>query len=185
LHFEAIGRRHRDSSHTEAPGGHGGFPPFQRDTFASQLVWLLLAFTLLYILMAKVALPRIGSILADRRNRIADDLAYAEHLKRESNAAIAAYEKSLNDARYRAQIVTNERRRQEAAAAKETRQALESQLILRFSESNERIAMAKAAAMANVDSIAADAASSIVERLLGPETVERPLARAASGRLKR
>jgi F-type H+-transporting ATPase subunit b len=172
-------------SRTEAPGGHGGFPPFQRETFASQLVWLLLAFVLLYVLMAKVALPRISSILADRRSRIADDLACAEHLERESNAAIAACEKSLNDARHRAQLVTDERRRREAATAKESRQMLESLLIRQFGESSGRIAIAKAAAMASIDSMAGDAASSIVERLLGAATVERPLARAASGRLKR
>jgi len=155
------------SAGTEAPGGHVGFPPFQKDTFASQLVWLSLAFILLYILVAKVVLPRIGSILADRKKRIADDLASAEYLKRQSDAAITAYDRSIGDARHQALMITNERRRQEAVAAQKGRLVLSSQLDLRLDESDKRIALAKTAAMTNIDKIVMDGAAAIVERLLG------------------
>ena len=57
-------------------GEHGrGFPPFEKQTFASQLLWFTLTFVVLYLLMSRVALPRIGSILEERRRHIADDLA--------------------------------------------------------------------------------------------------------------
>src|SRR5580700_6824321 len=62
---------------TEAPGGHGGFPPFQSENFLSQLVWLAVTFVLLYALMSRIALPRIAGILAGRDKRIADDIAAA------------------------------------------------------------------------------------------------------------
>ena len=58
------------------PSEHGGgFPPFNKDTFASQLIWITLAFVALYLLMSRVALPRIGSIIEDRRQRIASDFS--------------------------------------------------------------------------------------------------------------
>ena len=59
----------------------GAFPPFQSQTFASQLVWLVVAFVLLYVLMLKVALPRVGAIIEQRHKRIADDIADAGKLK--------------------------------------------------------------------------------------------------------
>src|SRR5215212_3604374 len=93
------------TAHTEVPSGHRTFPPFEKETFASQLVWLGLTFVLLYVLMAKVALPRIGSILEIRKKRITDDLMAAKRLKEQSDAANAAYGKEINDARSRAQVV--------------------------------------------------------------------------------
>src|SRR6478752_6234266 len=112
------------TAHTEVPGGHGAFPPFQKDTFASQLVWLTVTFVLLYVLMAKIALPRIGSILAARSKHISDDLSAAEKLKEQSDAAHAAYEKELSDAHARAQAIANTMREQQAHEAEEVRKHL-------------------------------------------------------------
>ncbi len=106
----------KSTAHTEHPGGgKKDFPPFQKDTFASQLVWLVLIFGVLYLLMSRVALPRIGAIMAARQTSIEADLAEARRLKEESDAAIAAYEKALADARSRAQALANETRERYAA----------------------------------------------------------------------
>src|SRR2546430_6079597 len=94
-------------THTEAPGGaaHGIFPPFQRETFASQLMWFAVFFVLLYLLVSRIAAPRIGGILQARRTAIENDLAEAERLREQSEAALAAYEKALAEARARAQAL--------------------------------------------------------------------------------
>src|SRR5215510_9347738 len=99
------------NAHTETSGDHkGGFPPFQKDTFASQLFWLAITFVLLYVVMARIALPRVGSIIEARRARIDGDLAEANRLKVSSETAMAEYEKSLGDARNRAQAIGAETR---------------------------------------------------------------------------
>jgi F-type H+-transporting ATPase subunit b len=64
------------TAHSEVPAGHG-FPPFQAEHFPSQLVWLTISFVLLYALMSRIALPRIGAILAARNRLVSDDLAAA------------------------------------------------------------------------------------------------------------
>jgi F-type H+-transporting ATPase subunit b len=75
------------TTHTEVPKGHGVFPPFDKSTFPSQLFWLSVTFVLLYLLMARVALPRIASILGERRKHVDDHLAEAQRLKEQSDAA--------------------------------------------------------------------------------------------------
>ena len=76
---------------TEVPKGeHGAFPPFQSESFASQLFWLVIAFVLLYVLMAKLALPRVGGIIESRKKHIDDDVAEAGKLKQQSDEAVAA-----------------------------------------------------------------------------------------------
>jgi F-type H+-transporting ATPase subunit b len=156
------------TAHTEVPGQHkGAFPPFNAQTFASQLVWLVVTFVLLYVIVAKVALPRVGGIIAQRQKHIDDDLAQANAFKMQSDAAIAAYEKALADARTRAQAIANDMRDKQAAEAEARRKMLESQLNAKLADAEKTIAATKQAAMANVRGIAADATKAIVERLIG------------------
>ena len=170
-----------------APAGEhkGAFPPFQSQTFASQLVWLVIAFVLLYALMAKLALPRVGAIIENRQKRIADDIADAGRLKQQSDEAVAAYEKALADARARAQTIANETRDRAAAAADARRKTLEGELNAKLAEAEKTIAATKQAAMANVRAIAQDAASAIVERLTGAAPNEKAVVDAVADVLKR
>ncbi len=176
---------HNASTEHPAEGGHGAFPPFQSQTFASQLVWLAIAFVLLYALMAKWALPRVGAIIENRQKHIADDLAEAERLKQQSDAAVAAYEKALADARARAQTIANETRAKQQAQADATRKTLEDGLNVKLAEAEKSIAATKQAAMGNVRAIAEDAARAIIERLIGAAPSDKAVAEAVADVLKR
>jgi F-type H+-transporting ATPase subunit b len=174
------------TAHTEAPGGHKGvFPPFDSHTFASQLVWLAITFVLLYLLMAKIALPRVGGIIAERQKRIDDDLVQANSFKTQSDAALAAYEKALADARNRAQSIANDMREKQSAEADSVRKKLEGQLNVKLAEAEKAITTTKQAAMANVHGIATDAAKAIVERLIGKAPADIAIDAAIADVLKR
>jgi F-type H+-transporting ATPase subunit b len=154
------------TAHTEVPEDRG-FPPFQAKHFPSQILWLVLTFVLLYLLMSRIALPRIGSIFAERSKHISDDLAAAHRFKEQSEAANAAYLKSLADARARAQGIANATRDKQAADAQANNKKLEAQLNDKLAAAESSIAATRTAAMANVGSIAAETASAIVARLIG------------------
>jgi F-type H+-transporting ATPase subunit b len=174
----------KTGAHTGAEG-KPAFPPFQSETFASQLVWLAITFVALYLLMSRVALPRIASIFEERRDRIADDLAEAQRFKDESEGAMANYEKALADARNRAQGIANETRDQMSREADERRKTLESQLNAKLAEAERTIATTKSTAMANVRGIAVEAASAIVERLVGSAPAAASVESAVEDALKR
>lgn len=161
------------TAHSEAPG-HGTFPPFESRNYPSQFVWLALTFVLLYVLMSRIALPRISGILAERSKRISEDLMAAQRLKEQSEAAGAAYEKALADARARAQAIASTTRDRQAAEAEGVRKNLEAQLHERLAAAEQSIAATRASALSNVRTIAADTASVIVQRLIGtaPSTQE-------------
>ena len=174
------------TAHTEAPGGHKGvFPPFDSHTFASQLVWLAITFVLLYLLMAKIALPRVGGIIAERQKRIDDDLVQANSFKTQSDAALAAYEKALADARNRAQSIANDMREKQTAEAESVRKKIEDQFNVKLADAEKAIAATKQAAMANVRGIATDAAKAIVERLTGKAPADTAFDAAITDVLKR
>jgi F-type H+-transporting ATPase subunit b len=166
------------TAHTQQPEGHGAFPPFQSEHFPSQLAWLTVSFILLYVLMAKIALPRIGSILAARNKLIGDDLAAAESLKQQSDAAHAAYDKALADARARAQSIASATRAKQASEAEAAQKKLEAQLHERLAAAEKSIEATRGAAMGHVRSIAADTATTIVERLIGKAPAANEVAAA-------
>ena len=156
------------TAHTEAEGGHKApFPPFQKDTFASQLVSLLIAFVALYLIVSKIALPRVGGVLDARQNAIDGDLTEAQKLKDASDDALKAYEAELASARSRAQAISAETRDRLNAASEAERKTLEDRLSVKLAEAEKTIASTREAAMRNVRGIAADAAAAIVQRLTG------------------
>jgi F-type H+-transporting ATPase subunit b len=174
------------TAHTEVPGGHKPpFPPFQSETFASQLFWLAIAFAALYLLASRLVLPRVGGIIDARAKQIDDDLAEAQHFKEAADAANAAYEKALADARSRAQALANATREKQQAETDSKRKALEQQLDAKLAEAEKTIAATKAAAMSNVRSIATDAAAAIVKRLTGTEASSQAVTAAVGEALKR
>jgi F-type H+-transporting ATPase subunit b len=153
---------------TQAPGGaKPQFPPFNPETFASQVLWFAITFVLLYFLMSRVALPRVGAIVAARSGKIAGDLADAQKTKDDTDAAIAGYEKKLADARANAQSLAAQTRDKLMAEADIRRKSVEAKLNERLQDAEKTIAQTKTAAMTNVKGIATDAASAIVERLIG------------------
>ena len=174
------------NTHTEHPGGgKPQFPPFNKETFASQLVWFAIFFIVLYVLIGRFAIPRIGGIIEARRGRIEGDLAEANRLKEQSDQALNAYEKSLADARARAQALASETRDKLSAEAEERRKALEGQLNLKLAEAEKTIATTKTAAMTNVRGIAVDTATAIVERLIGTAPAGAAVEAAVADALKR
>jgi F-type H+-transporting ATPase subunit b len=173
------------SAHTEADGHKGPFPPFQVETFASQLLWLVVTFVALYVVMSRLALPRIGGIIEARRARIADDFAEAQRLKDKTEAATAAYEKTLAEARANAQAIATQTRDKLMAAAEERRKATEERLGKRLEEAEKAIAATRTAAMSNVKGIATEAATAIVQRLIGKAPAEKAVGDAVADALKR
>jgi len=164
------------AAHTETSGGHAPFPPFQSEYFPSQLCSLAVSFILLYVLMSRIALPRIGSILMARDKCIADDLGAAQRFKERSDAVNAAHGKSRADAQMRAHEIASATREKQAAEADTARKRLEVELNRRLAAAEESIATARAAAMRNIDAVATDVAAAIVERLTGSMRADRRIA---------
>ena len=148
------------------------------------LVWLLLTFGILYLLMVYVALPRIGTVIEARASRIAADLATAEKLRRQTEEAIAAYEQALAEAKQKAHAIVEEGRTKLKAETAAERARLERDLAKKGAEAEARIDAAKASAMRDVSTVAADVASDIVRRLIGVAPAKAEIEKAVGAARK-
>jgi F-type H+-transporting ATPase subunit b len=159
-----------DETHAETGAeGHGSgvFPPFDSANYPSQLLWLAITFGLFYLFMKKVVLPRIGGILEVRRDRIAQDLDQAARMKGEADAAVAAYEQVLAEAKGNANTIGQQARDKARADAEAERKRVEADLESRLASAEAGIASIKDKAMSEVGTIAEDTAAAIVSELVG------------------
>ncbi|MBJ3784903.1 F0F1 ATP synthase subunit B [Devosia sediminis] len=168
------------TTEAHADGHSDVFPPFDPATFPSQLLWLAITFAALYLLMSKLALPRIGGILENRKTLIDTDLAAADADRQKTDAAIAAYEKALAEARSKAQGIANQTREAIQADLSAKRSAAEADLSAKVSAAEARIAETKAQALTHVDEIAAETAQAVVGQIVGdvsPDSVRAAVAK--------
>lgn len=157
---------------------HGTFPPFDPAHYPSQILWLAIIFGLFYLFLKRVALPRVGSILEVRRERIQHDLDQAGKLKEEADAAVAAYEQELAEARGKANAIGQEARDAAKAEAEAKRKSVESELEKKLGAAEAEIERIKSSALAEVSTIATDTASAIVEHLIGGKADKAAVAAA-------
>ncbi|MEM8871496.1 MAG: F0F1 ATP synthase subunit B' [Pseudomonadota bacterium] len=167
-----------------ANGGDGavGMPQLDFSTFPNQVFWLVVALFVLYQIVTKVALPRIGGTIEDRHEVISNDLEAAAALKQQAVEAEAAYNKALAEARTQAQQIAAETKAEiqsELAAATEVAEA---EIAAQTAESEARIAEIREGATQSVTEVAGDTAAAIVEALL-PDAADATAARNAVSNL--
>ncbi len=153
-------------------------PQLDTATFAPQLVWLAITFIGLYLILARAVLPRIASVLEERQKRIDVNLEKAEALKVEAEAARAAYEETLDEARVAAHTRLSEAADVLAREAAERHEALAGKLAQEGKEAEERIGAAMEEALKHIHTVAAEIAGAATEKLIGLKIGEQG-ARAA------
>jgi F-type H+-transporting ATPase subunit b len=155
---------------TQAPKQEGGFPPFKTDTFPSQLFWLAITFAFLFVVLWKIAGPRINGVITSRRGAINADIAAADKARKDAEAASSAYQTALAGARARAQGLAEETRQTLNAEIAKGKAAAESEAAQAMAAADARINATRIQAKGHVTKAAEEAAIAIVARLTG-ETV--------------
>jgi F-type H+-transporting ATPase subunit b len=154
------------------------FPPLDHTTFMPQLVWLAISFGLLYLLLSRVALPRVGEVIEERADRIRRDLDQAEKLKAETEGALAAYEQALTEARSKAGGIIKTMRDGLTAEVDKERARVEAEIARKVADAEARIEQTKQRALASVNDIATETAGAIVKKLIGADVSQDELQKA-------
>ena len=159
-------------------------PQFDPSTFSSQRFWLLICFLVLYWIVAKFAVPRIGDILEQRGRVVQDDLDRAESLKGEAEQALADYEAAMAGAREQARELMSQVTQEAKAVAEARNKEIGAQVTAQITEAEKRIAKARDDAMAGLTAIAADAAKDAASRLAGLDVNSSDAEAAVSATIK-
>jgi F-type H+-transporting ATPase subunit b len=166
---------------TEQPAPHeatGGFPPFDTTTFPTQIFWLVVTFAFLFVVLWRVAGPRINGVITTRRNKINGDIAEAQKHRSDAEAASAAYQTALAGARARANAHAEETRKRIGGEIDKAKADADAKAHEATTAAEARIQTMRVEARVSMSQAAQDAAIEIVTRLTG-ETVSADDAAAA------
>ncbi len=144
-------------------------PQFDTTAFTPQLFWLAVTFGVLFFVMRRFALPRLSSIMEARQERIDADLDKAASVKEEADRVLAEYERAQAEARDQAAAVIKQAGDRMAVESAARHEAFGAELKERTRAAEQRIAAAKDAALANVKTVAAEAARAATAKLIGVE----------------
>ena len=166
-------------AHAEATG----LPQLNFETFPNQIFWLAVTLVIIYLVLTRVALPRIGAVLAERSGTITNDLAAAEEFKQKAVQAEKAYNDALAAARGEAaKIVATAK----ADIQKDLDLAIakaDANIAAKAVESEAKIAEIKAGALDAISEVAKDTARELVAAL-GGKADAKSITAAVAARLK-
>ena len=152
-----------------AKDSSGGMPQLDPSSYASQVFWLAVTFILFLLICWKVALPKIGRVLEERRQRIEGDLEEARTLRDEAERVLADYEEAVAGARATAQTVVRKSAGEMQQQAAYEHERLGDQINGMIREAEDRIDKARAEAIANVNQVAGELAQTAAAKLLGAD----------------
>ena len=159
-------------------------PQFDPTFFAPQIIWLAIVFAVFYLLMSRVALPRISEVLEARSTQISHDLERARSLKAETDQVVAAYEAAVTKARSEASAILAEAGQEISQKAAERQAEFGRELAQKVDAAETRIATARDEAKANIREIAVEVARDVAHKLTGAVADPRSSGRAVDGALK-
>lgn len=168
-----------------APAEKAGLPQFDPAVFVPQIIWLVIAFGIFYFLMSRLVLPRIGDVLEDREERIADDLDQAQQLSEEAAGLQDSFEGSLSEARSQSMQDIAQARADAQAQIDAKAAELEAKLAQQAEEAEARIAAEKSAALAELETVASDVCKDITAKLLGESADASAIDKAVKDEISR
>ena len=179
----AVGAARLAVAAEDAAGAEGGgLPQLDVGTFPSQIFWLILSFAVLYYLLTRKGLPRVSEILEARQDRIAADLDRAARLREEAEETLRRYNAMIEEAQERARTLLHTAQERIASEFAERQAGLERDLQARIREAEERIAAARAKALAEIGEVAVELVQVTAERLASLKITKKD-ARAAVARV--
>ena len=164
-------------------GSAVGMPQLCFEWFPNQILWLVITLVVIFLVLSRIALPRIAAVLAERQGTIDSDISAAETLKRQAEEAEAAYQKALADARAEAQDIAKQTR---AAIQKDLDAAIEkadAEISAKTAQSEKAISDIRASALDSVEIVAKEAAVDLVQAL-GMTANDAEIAAAVDSQLK-
>ena len=151
----------------QAFGAEGGMPQLNPEFWASQIFWLILIFSGLYIIMWKIFLPRISDIIENRKSRIIGDLNETQKLKENAEKKLREYNKIIEDTKKEAKKIIEDNKKKLENDIKNKKQKFNEEIEKELMSAEKEIKSLKKLSISSINKIAAEVSSEVIKQLVG------------------
>ena len=144
-----------------------GMPQLDPTYWASQAFWLILIFTVLYLTLSNLFIPKIKDNIDSRENKIKDDLDEAQKLKSLTEQKIKEYEQSIENAKKEVQKIIFERKNELSSQIQSKKKKIEKEIEIEIKNTEKEIENLKNDSLANISIISEEMASKVIEQISG------------------
>ena len=148
-------------------GAEGGMPQLNPEFWASQIFWLILIFSSLYIIMWKIFLPKITDSIENRKSRIINDLNETQKLKENAEKKLREYNKIIEDTKKEAKKIIEDNKKKLENDIKSKKQKFNEEIEKELMSVEKEIKSLKKLSISSINKIAAEVSSEVIKQLVG------------------
>ena len=146
-----------------------GMPQLNPEYWISQIFWLIIVFSSLYIVLSQIILPKISESLETRKSQVLQHLEQAEKFKEESEKKIQEYDNILNEAKNQARKIMNESKKKINQKISEKKNQIKKEIEKEIYTAEEEIKILKKNSINNINKIAIETSTEIVKSIMEVE----------------
>ncbi len=169
---------------TEKIGEGSGMPQLDFATYPNQFLWLAVSLVIVYFVLSRVVLPRVGAVLAERQGTISNDIAMADELKQKAVEAEETYLKALADARAEAGRIVAEAKAEIHAELEVAIAKADAEIAAKAAESEVAIGEIRKGALKAVEAVAKSTTGEIIKAVMPGAGDAKAVAAAVKMQLK-
>ena len=151
----------------QAFGAEGGMPQLNPEFWASQIFWLILIFSSLYIIMWKIFLPKISDSIENRKSRVIGDLNETQKLKENAEKKLREYNKIIEDTKKEAKKIIEDNKKKLENDIKSKKQKFNEEIEKELMSVEKEIKSLKKLSISSINKIAAEVSSEVIKQLVG------------------
>ena len=148
-------------------GAEGGMPQLNPQFWASQIFWLILIFSSLYIIIWKIFLPKISDSIENRKSRVIGDLNETQKLKENAEKKLREYNKIIEDAKKEAKRIIEDNKKKLENDIKSKKQKFNEEIEKELMSVEKEIKSLKKSSISSINKIAVEVSSEVIKQLVG------------------
>tara|TARA_B110000259_G_scaffold35317_1_gene39562 strand:+ start:109 stop:684 length:576 start_codon:yes stop_codon:yes gene_type:complete len=146
-----------------------GMPQLDTEFWVSQIFWLTTTFSILFVLLSKLILPKISANLETRKSLILENISTAEKKREESELKIKEYNEIIERGKNEAKSIINQAKERLKKDISLKKEALEKDLSSEIQKAEVEIREFRDKAPERINKIAIQTSADLLQQLMGTD----------------